>query len=80
MTVRYSAKGDAFLIDKPRQWGANAVGTQAVGCDNCFDVSPDVKRVAVLTPVGTESPRQEHEIVFLFNFFDELRRRVAAGK
>ncbi len=80
MTVRYSAKGNTFLVDKPQQWGANAAGTHAAGCDNCFDVSPDVKRVAVLTPVETEPPRQEHEIVFLFNFFDELRRRVPTGK
>lgn len=68
------------MADKPQPWGANAVGTQAAGCDNCFDVSPDGKRVAVLTPVETEPPRHEHEIVFLFNFLDELRRRVPTGK
>jgi len=30
-----------------------------------------------LTPVETaEAPKQEHELVFLENFFDELRRRT----
>lgn len=81
MTARYSVKGDTFSADKPRQWGAKAVGTQVSGCDNCFGLSPDGKRVAVLTPVETlEAPKQEHEVVFLFNFFDELRRRAPAGK
>jgi hypothetical protein len=35
----------------------------------------------VLTPVDApEAPRQEHEIVMLQNFFDELRRKVPAAK
>jgi hypothetical protein len=29
---------------------------------------------------SAEAPKQEREVVFLFNFFDELRRRVPAGK
>ena len=29
---------------------------------------------------SAEPPRQEHEVVFLQNFFDELRRRVPIGK
>ena len=30
--------------------------------------------VAVMTPVETsEAPKADHEVVFLFNFFDELR-------
>jgi hypothetical protein len=43
-------------------------------------LSPDGKRVLVLTPVeSVEAPKQEHEVVFLQNFFDELRRRVPLG-
>ena len=39
------------------------------------------KRVAVLTPVeSAEAPKQDHEVVRLLNFFDELRRRVPVGK
>jgi hypothetical protein len=34
-----------------------------------------------MTPVeSTEAPKQEHEVVMLLNFFDELRRRVPVGK
>jgi hypothetical protein len=49
-----------------------------------WDLSPDAKRVVstpVQSPDGTESaPRQDHEIVMLLNFFDELRRKVPVGK
>ena len=37
--------------------------------------------MAVLTPVeSAEAPKQEHEVVFLQNFFDELRRHVPVAK
>lgn len=29
---------------------------------------------------SAETPKQEHEIVMLLNFFDELRRKVPVGK
>jgi hypothetical protein len=35
----------------------------------------------VVIPAGSaQAPQQEHEIVMLLNFADELRRRVPAGK
>jgi hypothetical protein len=35
----------------------------------------------VVTPVkSAEAPKQEHEVVFLEDFFDEVRRRVRLGK
>ncbi|SPE38257.1 hypothetical protein SBA6_850005 [Candidatus Sulfopaludibacter sp. SbA6] len=74
MSVSYTVKGDTFVAEKPRVWIAKLGGTR-------WDLAPDGKRVAVLTPVDTpEAPKQDHEMVFLFNFFDELRRRVPAGK
>ena len=27
-----------------------------------------------------EAPKPEHEVTFMFNFFDELRRRVPVAK
>jgi serine/threonine-protein kinase len=74
MAVTYVVKGDSFEADKPRVWIAKLGGTD-------WDLSPDGKRVAVLTPVeSAEAPKQEHEVVFLENFFDELRRRVPISK
>jgi serine/threonine-protein kinase len=74
MAVSYTVKGDAFVPDRPRVWIPNLGGTG-------WDLHPDGKRIAVTTPMQIgEAPQQDHEVVFLFNFFDELRRRVPVGK
>ncbi|MBZ5635276.1 MAG: serine/threonine-protein kinase [Acidobacteriia bacterium] len=74
MAVSYTVKGDTFEAGKPRVWLAKLGGTE-------WDLAPDGKRVVVLTPVDTpEAPKLDHEVVFVFNFFDELRRRAPAGK
>jgi len=74
MAARYSVKGDTFVPDKPRVWIAKLGGTQ-------WDLAPDGKRVVVLTPVDSpQASKPDHEVVFLENFFDELRRRVPADK
>jgi serine/threonine-protein kinase len=73
MSVSYSAQKDTFVTDKPRTWLAALGG--AIG----FDTAPDGHRVAAMMPVGSQgAPRQEHTLVFVQNFFDELRRRVPA--
>ena len=51
-----------------------------VGGDQ-WDLAPDGKRVVVRTPVDApQAPKQDHEIVLLQNFFDELRRLAPASK
>jgi serine/threonine-protein kinase len=75
MAVSYSVKGDTFVADKPRVWLAKLGGATA------FGLAPDGKRVAVMAPVDTpEAPKADHEVVFLENFFDELRRRLPLPK
>jgi hypothetical protein len=70
MAASYIAKGDMFVAEKPGVWIAKLGGTS-------WDLAPDGKRVAVVTPEGTaEAPKPDHEIVMLLNFADELRRKV----
>jgi WD40-like Beta Propeller Repeat len=73
MAVNYSVNGDSFVAEKPRVWIDKLGGTN-------WDLAPDGKRVAVITPVAAagEAPKPDHEVTILFNFFDELRRRVPA--
>jgi eukaryotic-like serine/threonine-protein kinase len=79
MAANYTVKGDTFAVEKPRVWIAKLGGTPGALAD--WDLAPDGKRVAVLTPEGNvEAPKQEHEIVMLQNFFDELRRKAPASK
>jgi len=74
MAARYAVNGDTFVAEKPRVWIAKLGGTE-------WDLAADGKRVVVVTPVASaEAPKQEHQVVFVQNFFDELRRRVPLGK
>jgi len=68
MAVSYSDKGDQFVAEKPRLWLAKLEG--ATG----WDLHPDGKRVAVITPASTSGT--EHEIAMWQNFSDYLRQRV----
>jgi len=71
MSVSYSVQKDSFVTDKPRTW------LSALGGALGFDMAPDGHRVAAMMPVGGQGPsRQEHTLVFVQNFLDELRRRV----
>jgi serine/threonine-protein kinase len=72
--VSYTAKGETFVPEKPRVWSTK-VGGKLGG------LAPDGKRLVVRAPVDTaEGSKADDEVVFLENFFDELRRRVPAGK
>jgi serine/threonine-protein kinase len=75
MTVGYTVSGDSFVAEKPRVWAENVRALAG------FDLAPDGNRVAVFVPVVTrEAPKQEHSVVFVLNFFDELRRRAPVGQ
>jgi serine/threonine-protein kinase len=79
MAVKYTVKGDSFDAERPTVWAPKLGGVG--GVRSAWDLAPDGKRVVVLTPVeSAEAPKQEHEIVMLLNFFDELRRKVPVGK
>jgi hypothetical protein len=75
MAVSYSANRGSFMHEKPRVWIPKLGGSQ-------FDLAPDGKRVSVVTPGGAaaDASTVDHEVVFLDNFFDELRRRVPVAK
>jgi len=80
MAVAYTAKGDRFVAEKPRVWLAKLGGFRA-GFGTAWDLAPDGKRVAVVTPAETPgAPKQDHDVVMLLNCFDELRRRPPLNK
>jgi len=79
MAASYTVSGDAFVADKPRVWIAALGGT--TNTPGGWDLAPDGKRVLVVTPVERAgATKAEHHVVFLQNFFDELRRKVPLGK
>jgi Tol biopolymer transport system component/predicted Ser/Thr protein kinase len=79
MVAAFTVKGDSFVADKPRVWSEKRLGG-LVNIKN-VDLAPDGKRVAALMPAETPDAEQaQNHVIFLENFFDELRRRVPARK
>jgi serine/threonine-protein kinase len=75
MVASYSVKGDSFAADKPRIWSEARLAN--LGLSPTYDVAPDGKRIAALMPAeGQEDQKAQSHIIFLQNFFDELRRRA----
>jgi serine/threonine-protein kinase len=78
MVVNYTTRGDAFVAEKPRVWSETRI--QGTDILRGFDVAPDGKRVAVLMPLeNAESQDTRHRVTLVLNFFEEVRRRVAAS-
>jgi len=76
MVVTYTTSGDSFNADK----APTPVARFFEGFPK-FDLHPDGKRFAVRRPPGTEPrPLPVNKVSFIFNFFDEIRRKVPTGK
>jgi eukaryotic-like serine/threonine-protein kinase len=76
MVVTYTVSGDSFRADKPQLWSPGQFTDRGIGVYN-FDLHPDGKRFAVLKAPVTEQDSAVNEVSFIFNFFDEVRRRTA---
>ncbi len=51
------------------------------GIGKNVELAPDGKRIVALMPFGTpENLKAQKQVIFLMNFFDELRRKVPVGK
>jgi hypothetical protein len=77
MVAGYTVQGDAFSPAKPRLWSEKALASGVTFNNKNVDLAPDGKRVVALMPAeGLEAQQSQHDVVFLENFFDELRRRA----
>ena len=73
MAAAYTATAASFSNEKPR------VLATTPGAAPGFDVTPD-GRLLMMMPTLAEGAPNEHTVMFVQNFFDELRRRVPVGK
>lgn len=79
LAVGYTAMNDPFVTEKPRLWLAK-LGDAVQANGSAWDIAPDGTGVAIVTPVDSVTSKPEHELVFLMNLFDELRRRAPLGR
>lgn len=77
MVAAYTVKGASIVTDKPKVWSEKRLADFGTNGGPYYDVSPDGKRVAALMPAETaEAQQAQSHVIFLLNFFDELRRKV----
>ena len=76
----YTVRGDSFVADKPRMWSEKPLA-QTLNNGSNYNLAPDGKRFVVFMPVEASKAQQaQNHVIFLENFFDELRRKVPASK
>jgi Tol biopolymer transport system component len=82
MVASYAADGDSFHAEKPRLWSESRLIFRLgpVGAARSFDLHPDGDRVALAKAPDTETAARQDKVVFIFNFFDELRRIAPVKK
>ncbi len=80
MAARYRVVGDALQAETPQPWSPTGYVSPGGSPSSApFDVHPDGKRLAVLA-ARPEADVVNDKVVFLFNFFDELRRIAPVTK
>ncbi|HMD33269.1 MAG TPA: hypothetical protein VKG84_15240, partial [Candidatus Acidoferrales bacterium] len=70
MYVTYSSTADSFQAGQPKLW--------TEGRFTKFALHPDGKRLAVFKAPDGETQSQSNKVVFVFNFFEELRHKLEA--
>jgi serine/threonine-protein kinase len=80
MVVGYSAAQNSFEASKPSVWSETRLQAPNTSLWPTFALHPDGRRVAILKSPSGEGQAQTSKIVFVINFFDELRRKVPVGK
>lgn len=78
MVFSYAVDGDSFIPDKPQIWSIRKIQTRPWW--RPFDLHPDGERFAVAASPESETGTQHDKIVFVLNFFEELRRIAPVGK
>ena len=79
MVATYTVSGDSFHPEKPQPWSPGQFSSGR-GYTYNFDPHPDGRRFAVLKAPATGETSQVNKVTFIFNFFDQLRRKVPSGK
>ena len=78
MVATFKVEGDSFRAEKPRLWSEGRY--QARGANRMFDLHPDGERFVLAAAPQAPGGAKQDKVVFILNFFDELRRIAPATK
>ena len=76
MVASYTVEGNAFRAGRPRLWSEGRFQTR--GPNRMFDLHPDGERFALAPAASMPGRSRPDTVVFIVNFFDELRRVAAS--
>jgi serine/threonine-protein kinase len=76
MVATYTGDGDSFQVAKPIVWSATPFARRTR--QRSFDLHPDGHRFALAAAPENESVVKQDKVVFIFNFFEELKHLVPA--
>jgi Tol biopolymer transport system component len=79
MVAPYIVEGESFRAAQPRLWTEPRFLPRPGGRKS-FDLHPDGNRVALAAVPQTQTTIKQDKLVFVFSFFDELRRIAPATK
>ncbi len=75
MIAAYSVDHDSFHSEEPRPWPEARYAPRGTSQSRGeFDLHPDGDRLALAALRGTPPVEKQNQLVFILNFFDELRR------
>ncbi len=77
MVVSYQAEENSFHAGKPRLWSEGQFTGR--GSAQTFALHPDGRRFAVLKAAEDTAAQEVTHVNIVTNWFDEVRRRVAAA-
>ena len=77
MVASYTVEGDSFRSEKPRVWSERRFMPRPRL--RSFDLHTDGERVVLAAAPENAGVVKQDKVVFVFNFFDELRRLAPPG-
>jgi hypothetical protein len=72
MVTAYVVRDGSSVAEKPRPWSHERLADLGPTGVSTYDLAPDGNRIVALMP-AVRAEDQQHHIVFIENFFDELR-------
>ncbi len=77
MVLPYAVEGASFRAGKPAVWSQTPIAARPRQPSRDIDLHPDGERFAI-APSAIDTLGKQDKVVFVFNFFDELRRIAPA--
>ena len=78
MVAPFAVEGESFQAEKPSEWSDGRYQTR--GSIRMFDLHADGERFALAPAAPAPGEATQDTLVFIFNFFEELRRIAPAER